>query len=226
MKKFLLLHLLLSFAVLAVAQDSVRIITTTAPALYKPQERIFYKRISNPFTVKVNNIAPDSLIVTTDKGLLQGTKGDYSVSFPGDTTAVEERVNIYLATRDTTGTAIRFDSLTFSLRPIPMPEAMIAGRTSGKTTRETVAGADSIIVILRNCHLRERCSVLSFNLTFYKEGLFYEFKQEAGNRMTERQKSAILHTEPNTLLNFERIKVKCPDGVIRFIAPVKIEVSD
>lgn len=217
--------MLLLFSLASTAQDSVRTVRVQAMALYKPDHRIFYRGVENPLTIEVSGVHPDSLLVTLNRGVIHGKAGAYTVVFPGDSAAEETTVSLYLSQLDTAGVAQLFDSLSFSLRTIAEPKVLLCGRSGGLISKPILLAGDSLLVIFPNCHLAKRGEVLSFRMEYYKGFLYYKFEQENGARFTERQHNAAKYMEEGSIFELNKIRVRCPDGVIRTAPPLSVEIG-
>ncbi len=225
MRKFRFFLFLLLVSVLAAAQAPLRSVRIQAHALYKTDHRIFYRGVENPLTVEVSDIVADSLVLETSRGLLTGSRNSWMLTFPGDSSEAEDVVWIYLSKMDTAGKLMRKDSVSFSLRSVSPPEVLLAGRSGGLISKETLLSSDSLVAIFRNCHLAKRGVVLSFVMEYYKGFLFYKFEQENGARFTARQHSAVKFMSEGSIFGLHKIRVLCPDGVIRNAPSLSVEVG-
>jgi hypothetical protein len=196
-------------------------ITTQSLALVDKNKQIFYLGVENPFTLSVTDLEPDSLILTASAGSLTGSSGNYSITF--DDNNIKTCI-LRVASRDTVGDTIVVDSVPFAVKLIPAPEILIASKSGGLITKDKLLAGDSLIVILRGCYLNTRWKVVSFTVSFYRDGFLFEFKSK-DNKLTDEQKSAVSRLGVSTIVRFEDILVQDPSGVIRRQPTLKFELE-
>jgi hypothetical protein len=198
------------------------LVSIRATSLTDPDKTVFYTGITNTFTVSVKNIAPENILVRVSIGNLTGSRGKYSITVTRDTDVPVYVTSIFVSYLNNHRDTIPADTIRFEIKRIPDPMPVIGGMPAGKIRKDVLLAADSMLVVMPQCFLDLKFTVVSFTLTLADKGCLKEYDQPAGNKLTQEQKEAIKNAPPKTKLYFENIKCIGSDGLKRALGAISL----
>jgi hypothetical protein len=182
---------------------------------------ILYIGIDNPVSIIAQDITSDKLKVTMTNGTINGSNGKY-IAKPG-----QESISIIEVTAEIKPNEItKIGCDTFRIKRIPDPIAQI-GNTSNTSyySREYLTKYPEINVSL-NLPFDTKFEIISFTFLYNKNNETKDIMSisVSGNKFTKEIMTIINNPKTDSKLYFEDIKAKSPDGTIRALTPIAIEL--
>lgn len=115
-------------------------------------------------------------------------------------------------------------SMEFRVKRVPTPTAEIAGQTDGQIDKNRLLAAGAIIPNMRDFEFEIYYEVTGYTFGTIVNGDWIP-KNVRGNRFTDEITSIIRNGRRQQKFIFENIKAKGPDGSIRSLNPVNLELK-
>lgn len=192
-----------------VAQPS----TTIAPT----KMNVFYIGVPNPVSISAPGVAADKVQASISQGSITRSKDGWvvNVSRPG-TAKVSVSANMDGETKN-------MGSMEFRVKQIPDPIAEIGGRQSGAIRKAQLLATSGIVAKMENFDFEVRVLVNSYTFMYQAaNGLLSEVPVNS-NRF-DAIKGQLQNIPPNSMVFFDDIKVKMPDGTTRTLPTLSLKV--
>ncbi|MDP4266780.1 MAG: GldM family protein [Bacteroidota bacterium] len=215
MKKFILACLLLSILSFnSFSQNSKNVVSISATKF-----NVLYVGVDNPLTIAVSDYSPDKITVSINNSctITDSKNGEYIVKAmkPGTATITvkSSETNNVLGTMD------------FKVKKIPDPIAHIGNinKKDNKITNEALISAGGITLTLEDFNFDVKFEIVSFDMITVGKTK-PEIKTATGSQFSNDMIKKIKKLKSEEKINFENIKVKCPDGEIRKVNNLKFEI--
>ena len=172
---------------------------------------VFYKGVPNPVSISVPGVPAHQMQPTIDVGTISSEgDGTYSVSIPGevDQRTASVRVNALLEGENTF-----FDEYKFRIKKIPDPTPTIGGTyTSGDVERDFLEVSSIIAKTPDFFEFDYTFPVVSFVMYYTgADGYPVELVSNSNN-FTDEMKAQFERLRTGSRIQFERIRVKGPEG--------------
>ncbi|MBE0649231.1 MAG: hypothetical protein IH595_00170 [Bacteroidales bacterium] len=182
---------------------------------------VLYIGLNNPVSITSPGIADEQIHPTITAGTLTKDGRSWEVRInkpvPGN--------QVYIsATADVDGKQVSLGKSLFRVKRVPDPVAQIAGQTNGTIDRNTFLAAGAIIPNMKDFEFDVYFTVSSFTFATLVNGDWIP-KNITGNRFTSEIDELIRSARPHQKFFFENIVAKGPDGSIRTLNPITLEIQ-
>lgn len=180
------------------------------------QMNVFYAGIPNPVAIAAAGVLQEQMQVTINHGRIRkNSSGIYEVT---DISPGQEVVISITANGKLLGTS------KFRAKKIPNPVPMIGSVTQvGVLSKALLMAIPKIITKMDGFEFPVSTEVLSYKVEFNDSG---EWKnQDVKGASLEPIKPLIEKLKRNTMLSFQSIVVRMPDGANRVLGPINIKIN-
>jgi len=182
---------------------------------------VIYIGLDNPVSITAPGIADAQIHPTITAGKLtkDGRKWEVRINkrVPGN--------KVYIsATADVNGKRVFLGKSLFRVKRVPDPVAQIAGQTNGTIDRNTFLAAGAIIPNMKDFEFDIYFTVTSYTFATLLNGDWIP-KNITGNRFTPEIEKLIRNAQPHQKFFFENIVAKGPDGSVRTLNPISLEIQ-
>lgn len=192
---------------------------TVAPT----QMMILYQGLKNPISVSAPGISNDKIDVAISKGKIEkgNQPGLYMVEVPSG----EKNATITASTM-INGKRVVLGTHDFRVKRVPSPEAKIGGISSGKIAKDELQAAGGIIPDMGDFEFGDfQYNVVSYTLGTLVGGDYKSTGTIRGGVFNQEVNDMIKSAKKGQKLFFENIQAKGPDGLIRTLNPINIEIK-
>lgn len=179
---------------------------------------VFYIGVPNPVSISAPGVAKDKVKASISNGSIsRASDGNWTVNVRRPGTAVVS------VSADVDGESKRMGQMEFRVKQIPDPIAEVGGKQSGVINKAQLLVTSGIIAKMENFDFEVRVLVSSFTFGYTQaNGLLSEQKVN-GNRL-DAVRSQMQNVRPNSMVYFDDIKVKMPDGTVRTLPTLSLKV--
>ncbi|MBN2616271.1 MAG: hypothetical protein JXR71_11320 [Bacteroidales bacterium] len=182
---------------------------------------VFYIGVENPVSITAPGFADDQIRPSISGGELYRKDGNWMVKIdkpiPGNKVYVSATANV-------DGRTVVLGRSLFRVKRVPDPEAQIAGQTNGLIDRNTFLAAGAIIPNMKDFEFDLYFVVTSYTFATIINGDWIP-QNVNGNRFTPEVLKLIRNARPGQKFFFENIQAKGPDGTIRSLNPITLEIK-
>ncbi len=182
---------------------------------------VFYIGVENPVSISAPGIAASKIRPVITVGKLYQKDDNWAVKIskkvPGNKVTVS-------ATAEVDGKTMNLGSSEFRVKRVPSPTAEIAGKTDGKIDKNTLLAAGAIIPNMKDFNFDLYFTVSSFTFATIVNGDWIP-KNVKGNRFTTEMNNIIKNSKRKQKFFFEKIQAKGPDGTVRSLNPINLEIK-
>jgi gliding motility-associated protein GldM len=182
---------------------------------------VFYIGVENPVSISAPGIPASKIKPVITTGQLYKKDNNYAVKIskkvPGNKVTVS-------ATAEVDGKTMNLGSSEFRVKRVPSPTAEIAGKTDGKIDKNTLLAAGAIIPNMKDFNFDLYFTVTSFTFATIVNGDWIP-KNVKGNRFTTEINNIIKNSKRKQKFFFEKIQAKGPDGTVRSLNPINLEIK-
>jgi len=182
---------------------------------------VIYIGLDNPVSITAPGI-PDEQIhpaITAGKLIRNGRIWEVRINH-----RVPNNKVYISATADINGKKVFLGKSLFRVKRVPDPVAQIAGQTNGSIDRNTFLAAGAIIPNMKDFEFDIYFTVTSYTFATLLNGDWIP-KNVTGNRFTPEIEKLIRTAQPHQKFFFENIVAKGPDGSIRTLNPISLEIQ-
>lgn len=183
---------------------------------------VLYQGLKNPVAITAPGIPSDKIIPSITKGkLTKKDDGTWDVEVPST-----EKTTTISASASIDGKTLALGSYEFRIKKVPSPVASIAGLTDGTIDKAKLLGAGAIIPELVDFDFADYYyQVVSYELSTFRSGDLQTTGTIKGNRFNDVVTNFINSAARGQKLFFERIQAKGPDGTMRTLNPINLEIK-
>ncbi len=182
---------------------------------------VFYIGVENPVSISSPGLAASQIHPMISAGKLYKKDGNYAVmikkKIPGNKVTVS-------ATAIIDGKNMSLGQSVFRVKRVPDPIAEIAGQTNGKIDKNTLLAARAIIPSMKDFEFDLYFVVTSYTFATIMNGDWIP-KNINGNKFTPEMIKIIRNSKRKQKFFFENIQAKGPDGSIRSLNPISLEIK-
>lgn len=191
---------------------------TVAPT----QMMILYQGLKNPISVSAPGISNDNINVSISKGKIEkDAQGLYWV----EVNAGDKNTTI-TATTNINNKEVVLGTYEFRVKRVPSPEAKIGGLSSGKIGKDELQASGGIIPDMGDFEFGDfQYNIVSYTLATISGGDYKTSGTIKGGRFNQEVNDMIKAARKGQKLFFENIQAKGPDGAIRTLNPINIEIK-
>lgn len=192
---------------------------TVAPT----QMMILYQGLKNPISVSAPGISNDNIDVEISKGKI--TKGNQAGLYLVEVNAGDKNVTITASTK-IDGRKVVLGTHEFRVKRVPNPEAKIGSISSGKIGKDELLASGGIIPDMGDFEFGDfQYNIVSYTLATISGGDYKSSGTIKGGRFNQEVSEMVRSARKGQKLFFENIQAKGPDGVIRTLNPINIEIK-
>lgn len=183
---------------------------------------VMYRGLENPISVSAPGMASDKIEITVTNGEWRKgeAKGEYFVT-PGS-----ENITTVTAYATVDGKRTTLGSYNFRIKRVPDPTPKIGKSTDGQFGREELIAAGGIIPDMGDFEFSDfQYNVVSYTLATIVGGDYKSSSTIKGGSFNQEVKDMIKSAKKGQKLFFENIQAKGPDGAIRTLSPINIEIK-
>jgi len=182
---------------------------------------VFYIGVENPVSISSPGIPASKINASITAGKLYKKDGNYVVKIDkkvkGNRVTVSANAEVY-------GETMQLGKAEFRVKRVPSPTAEIAGQTDGKIDKNTLLAAGAIIPNMEDFNFDLYFEVTSYTFATLINGDWIP-KNVRGNQFTKEISNIIRNGKRKQKFFFEKIQAKGPDGTIRSLNPVNLELK-
>ena len=183
---------------------------------------VMYRGLENPISVSAPGMASDKIEITVTNGEWRKgeAKGEYFVT-PGS-----ENITTVTAYATVDGKRTTLGSYNFRIKRVPDPTPKIGDKESGQFGKEELRAAGGIIPDMGDFEFGGfQYDVVSYTLATIAGGDYKSSGTIKGGLFNQAVNDMIKSAKKGQKLFFENIQVKGPDGAIRTLSPINIEIK-
>ncbi|PKP51110.1 MAG: hypothetical protein CVT92_13585 [Bacteroidetes bacterium HGW-Bacteroidetes-1] len=183
---------------------------------------ILYAGLKNPISISSPGIPSEQITPNISKGKIsKRSDGSWDVEVPSG-----ERTTTISGTANIDGKSLLLGSFEFRIKQVPNPIAKIADLTDGTIDKNRLLTARAIIPELIDFDFSDyHFEIVSYQLTTYRGTELQTTGTIRGNIFTEAVNNFIRNAGRGQRLYFERIQAKGPDGTMRTLNPINLEIN-
>jgi len=182
---------------------------------------VFYIGVENPVSISAPGIAASKINTTISAGKLYKKDDNYAVKIdkkiPGNKVTVS-------ATSEVDGKTMQLGKAEFRVKRVPSPTAEIAGSIGGQMDKNTLLAAGAIIPDMKDFEFDLYFEVTSFTFATIINGDWIP-KNVRGNIFSKEIQTIIRNGKRKQKFFFENIQAKGPDGSIRSLNSINLELK-
>jgi len=182
---------------------------------------VFYIGVENPVSISAPGIPASKINATISAGTLYKKDDNYAVKIPKKVPGNKVTV---VGTAEVDGKTMQLGSAEFRVKRVPSPTAEIAGKTDGKIDKNTLLAAAAIIPNMKDFEFDLYFEVTSFTFATIINGDWIP-KNVRGNQFNKEISNIIRNGKRKQKFFFENIQAKGPDGTIRSLNPINLELQ-
>jgi len=181
---------------------------------------VFYIGVKNPVGISAPGIPMDKVTTSISVGKLykDPKSSNYIVEVPKG-----QKKAVVSATAIIDGKSFSLGQMEFRVKRVPTPTAMVAGQTDGKIDKNALLAAGAIIPDMKDFEFDLYFEVTGFTFATIINGDWIP-KNVSGNRFSSEISGIIRNGRAKQKFFFENIQAKGPDGTIRSLNPVNLEL--
>ncbi len=185
---------------------------------------VLYIGIDNPVAISAPGIPEEKIRPVIDQGVLKrGPEGkDWIVRINKVAKGVHKAY--VSATANIYGKSLPLGKVEFRVKRVPTPTAEIAGQSDGQMDKNRLLAAGAIIPTMRDFEFEIYYVVLGYTFGTIINGDYIP-KNVKGNRFTKEITNIIRNGKRKQKFFFDNIRAKGPDGTIRSLNPINLELK-
>jgi len=188
-------------------------------AIAADKENLFYLGIPNPITIACYKYPCKDLIVTSDNGTVDRSH-DHPCQFEMMAAHVGETT---IEVKQKNGKVIGVRK--FRVHKIPGPVAEVGGKNFGDINAPALRVQIGVIATLKGFDFDARFWVMSYTIILLKKEASF-VKDNAGAKFTDESKVILSKAQAGDRFVIVNIRAKGPDGVLRFLTPIELNVTE
>jgi len=183
---------------------------------------ILYAGLKNPISISAPGIASENIVPSISKGkITKRPDGTFDVEVP-----VGDRTTTISASALVEGKSLPLGSFEFRIKQVPNPVAKIADMTDGAIDRNRLLASRAIIPEMVDFDFSDyHFEIVSYELTTYRGSELQRTGTIRGNVFNDAVTNIIRNAARGQRLYFERIQARSPDGTMRTLNPINLEIN-
>mgnify|MGYP003572687541 CR=1 FL=1 len=185
---------------------------------------VLYIGVDNPVSISSPGIPDEKIQSSIDQGILKkDAEGkDWIIRIDKMPKGVSKAYVSAIANVD--GETLPLGQAEFRVKRVPTPNAEIAGQSDGQMDKNRLLAAGAIIPNMRDFEFEIYYEITGYTFATIINGDWIP-KNVRGNRFTEEINGIIRNGKRKQKFFFENIQAKGPDGSIRSLNPVNLELK-
>ncbi len=184
---------------------------------------VLYRGVDNPVSISVPGVPTSQIrpVINTGKLVNKGN-GQYIVQLPANSkNSAEIKVNAVVDGKESF-----FDSFKFRVRKIPDPQPTVGGTyTTGGVPKDFLKISSIIAKTPEYFDFDYTFSVVSFEMWYLGSDGYWSQLQSNSHNFTPEMKKLINKLPINSRVQFEKIKVKAPEGIRELKNSISIKIK-
>jgi len=180
---------------------------------------VFYVGVDNPVSISAPGFTAGNVRATVDNGKLI-RKGKGYIAKPK---VVGKVANVLVEGR-MDGKWRRLKSVSFRVKPIPDPVAMVAGKSGGSINKNLLAMQTGVDAVMKGFDFDLKFKIKSFTVSTQVKG-FTRDESSKSDYFTKAQIKLLKGLRKNRKVYIEDIKAVGPDGSIRNLPAISFRVK-
>ncbi|HEY4786010.1 MAG TPA: GldM family protein [Bacteroidales bacterium] len=180
---------------------------------------VFYLGIDNPVSIAVAGIPANQVFATIDNGTIRMSGNNYIVKPQHIGKAT---VQVFGAMD---GNKKLLSNVEFRVKPLPDPVAKVGGKKGGTILRSILLSQTMVVADLEAFDFDAEFTVKEFTMSASISGFKTELISQ-GNQITDPQRNLIKQVKSGDNVYFTKIKAAGPDGKIRELPSIALQVQD
>lgn len=183
---------------------------------------VFYIGVDNPVSISAAGLSKDQINPVISVGKLKKQKGEWFVRI--DKKPTGKAMAVISASAKVDGQTMPLGKAEFRVKRVPSPNAEIGGMSDGTIDKNVLLAAGAIIPDMKDFEFDLYFVVSSYTFGTLMNGDWVQ-KNVKGNIFTDEVKNMIRNGKRKQKFFFEKIQAKGPDGTIRSLNPVNLELK-
>jgi len=185
---------------------------------------VLYIGLNNPVSITSPGISNENIYPAISTGTMVRNGSIWEVRINKQVKVSDHMIYIS-ATADIHGKRVTLGKAPFKVKYVPDPIAEIAGQTNGTIDKNIFLAAGAIIPDMKNFEYDIYFRVTSYTFATLLNGVWIP-KNVIGHHFTPEIIKLIKYAQPNQKFFFENIVAKGPDGTIRTLNPIYLEINN
>ncbi len=183
---------------------------------------LIYAGIPNPFSISVPGFSADKLTASASAGSFTGSKGKYIANMPANLVNTKIKISVTVKDQDKT---TKVGESEFVIKRIPDPVAQIGGKSEGDMKTGEIRAVPGIGAVLKDFYFEGvRFDVVSFECVYIAKRQDAKITAVTGAKFSGAVADYLKLCKPGDQFIFRKIRAKGPDGTIRSINSIPIEI--
>ncbi len=183
---------------------------------------VFYIGVDNPVSISAAGLSKDQIRPVIDMGVLKQNEEEWTVRI--DTKPRGVNMATISATAEVDGEMMSLGKSEFRVKRVPDPSAEISGMTDGLIDKNVFLASSAIIPNMKDFEFDLYFIVTSYTFATIMNGDWVT-KNVKGNIFNEEVKTIIRNGKRRQKFFFEKIQAKGPDGTLRSLNPINLELK-
>ena len=186
---------------------------------------VVYRGIDNKFSISVPGVVADDMEVRAAGATVKKVSGGRYIINPTQ----DEDINIIVSAK-MDGKSVQMGSMKYRVKYIPDPKSFAQYRDAGGVVRQIQEGRLTKDILRSNdfaivaSYGEDELIQANFEVTSFTMTTVYGSVDAQGSKLTRRQLDDINRLERNDVITFKNIKAKGPDGKIRSLSLLQVDV--
>ncbi len=183
---------------------------------------VFYLGVDNPVSISAAGLSKNQINPTISMGKLIKKGDQWIVKIDKKTKG--KNIAVVSATAKIDKKLYNLGKAEFRVKRVPDPSAEIGGMTDGKIDKNVLLANSAIIPNMKDFEFDIYFVINSYRFGAIINGDWFE-KNVKGNRFTEDVKKIIRNGKRKQKFFFDNIQATGPDGSIRSLNPINLEIK-
>ena len=182
---------------------------------------VFYAGVDNPVSISVPGYGLSQINASITNGTIRREGNEWIVRVPETSRNTVIRVSV-----NDKGKDVAMGSTEYRIKKVPNPTPKIANISSGKISPNVMIAAGAIIPQMpEDFDFKYDFRITSFNFIGTSRGGDLFEKRGNGNQLTNEMKEYIKNARNGAKIWIEDIKAKSPDGIVRDLSNISLEIQ-
>ncbi len=183
---------------------------------------VFYIGVDNPVSISAAGLSKDQINPVISMGKLKKNGDEWIVRIDKKPKGVNTAT--VSASAEIDGERMSLGKSEFRVKRVPSPSAEIAGLTDGQIDKNVLLANNAIIPDMKDFEFDLYFVVTSYTFATIMNGDWVQ-KNVKGNMFSDEVKTIIRNGKRKQKFFFEKIQAKGPDGTIRSLNPINLELK-
>lgn len=183
---------------------------------------VMYEELQNPISVSSPGFTSDGITIKVDGG--KYTKGNANGEYFVEVNKGVKMVKVHVSAKDETGKMVDMGYQEFRVKKVPDPIVKIGDITGGKVDKEVLLSIGRVMAVMKDFDFKDfNYTIDSYTVSTYR-GTFID-KQNKGPKFSDEVIALIGNAQSGQRIQFQDICVKSPEGEIRNVGSINIQIK-